>query len=187
MSDKEKSKALGGIVGGLVTGFGGPKILPTSVPIPGIQLLTTPEGFTIPVLTTTAAPAAVAGSAAGLGAAGSVAMMSGGGGDGGGSEEGDGGKSAAPEAARNAADAEKITNGHAYGKHASEFGNPSKQEFSDLVEDTMDNGQTRPLAKGRTAYWNDKNGMLVIKDPSSPDGGTAFKPVGGKSYFNNLK
>jgi hypothetical protein len=47
------------------------------------------------------------------------------------------------------------------------------------------------LKNGRTAYWNDKEKMVVIHDPSHPDGGTAFRPnqakYPGTSYFNSLQ
>ncbi len=87
-----------------------------------------------------------------------------------------------------AADADKIANGHAYGKHAKEFGNISRDQFKGLVQDTIENpSDSRPLSNGRTAYWSDSQQMVVIKNPNAADGGTAFMPTGGKAYFNNLK
>jgi len=87
----------------------------------------------------------------------------------------------------NSADAQKIADGHAFGKHAKEFGSPSKAQFKQLVEETMDSGQAKSLSNGRTGYWNATDQMVVITDPSSPDGGTAFRPVDGVNYFNNLR
>jgi RHS repeat-associated protein len=91
-------------------------------------------------------------------------------------------------AAEAAADAEKITNGHAFLKHAGEFGNITKNEFKDLVQETISNpSDARSLANGRTAYWNESEQMVVIKNPNAADGGTAFRPTAGKSYFDNLR
>jgi filamentous hemagglutinin len=45
--------------------------------------------------------------------------------------------------------------------------------------------EVKQLSNGRTAYWNDKEKMVVIHDPKSPDGGTAFRPTNGKAYFDN--
>ncbi len=46
---------------------------------------------------------------------------------------------------------------------------------------------TKQLSNGRSAYWDDASGMVVIRNPNAVDGGTAFKPTNGKSYFNNLR
>jgi hypothetical protein len=46
----------------------------------------------------------------------------------------------------------------------------------------------KQLARGRTGYWNDAEGTVVIFDPSELNGGTAFRPKNGKSYFDeNVK
>jgi hypothetical protein len=42
----------------------------------------------------------------------------------------------------------------------------------------------KKLSDGRTAYWNDKEKMVVIRDPRGADGGTAFRPRDGKVYFD---
>ncbi len=77
-----------------------------------------------------------------------------------------------------AADADQIASGHAYEKHAGEFGNPSRGQFKNMIEDTMKHPtETRQLAQGRVAYYSQNTRMLVIADPASPDGGTAFKAV----------
>jgi len=87
-----------------------------------------------------------------------------------------------------AADAERIANGHAFLKHAGEFGNISKDEFKELVQATISNpSDARSLANGRTAYWNEGEHMVVIRNPNSADGGTAFRPAAGKAYFDNLR
>lgn len=87
-----------------------------------------------------------------------------------------------------AADAEKITNGHAFLKHAGEFGGIGKNEFKQLVQETISNpSDARSLANGRTAFWNESEQMVVIKNPNAADGGTAFRPTAGKAYFDNLR
>jgi len=86
MSDGAKSEAIGNIVGGLIGGAGGPKILPETVPVPGIRFLSTPEGVVVPVLTAeevAVSATASQGAAAGLGGGGTAAMMSSSGGGGG--------------------------------------------------------------------------------------------------------
>ena len=45
---------------------------------------------------------------------------------------------------------------------------------------------TKNLDRGRTGYWDEKSGTIVIKDPKNPDGGTAFRPVEGRKYFDDL-
>lgn len=57
-----------------------------------------------------------------------------------------------------------------------------------MVQETMENpSATRSLSNGRTAYWNDSEQMVVIKNPGAADGGTAFRPTAGKAYFDNLR
>ena len=55
------------------------------------------------------------------------------------------------------------------------------------VSEDAKGSDVKQLSKGRSAYWNDQEKMVVIRDPKSPDGGTAFRPTNGKAYFNNLK
>jgi RHS repeat-associated protein len=91
----------------------------------------------------------------------------------------------AAKAAEALAIAERVTQ-HAYGKHAGEFGNITRNEFKDLVQETMANpSEVKSLSNGRTAYWNDKEQMVVIENGTAPDKSTAFRPTNGKSYFDN--
>lgn len=89
--------------------------------------------------------------------------------------------------------AEEIANGHAFGKHVierNEFGGTitTQQQFASQIENILNNpSATKPLSNGRSAYWDDASGMVVIRNPKAADGGTAFKPTNGKSYFNNLR
>jgi hypothetical protein len=54
-----------------------------------------------------------------------------------------------------------------------------------MIEGVVTTGEMRPLFRGRSAYWN--GGVVVIRDPSAPDGGTAFVPKDGYAYFKGLK
>jgi filamentous hemagglutinin len=80
-------------------------------------------------------------------------------------------------------DAQQIANGHAWPKHGGDF-----PEFAQHIDQIMANpSASKSLARGRAAFWDDKTKTVVIRDPNSPDLGTAFKPSGGKAYFDNLK
>ncbi len=84
--------------------------------------------------------------------------------------------------------ANQIANGHAFGKHAGEFGAETPEELEQAVKDALENAtESRGLSNGRTAYYDEDTNTVVIVDPSSPDGGTIFKPSGGKEYFNGLQ
>jgi len=61
----------------------------------------------------------------------------------------------------------------------------SKSDFRDLIKETIEHpSASKQLSRGRTAYWNDAKQTVVITDPASPDGGTAFRPPQGKYYFD---
>ncbi|MGN4106089.1 DUF637 domain-containing protein [Burkholderia gladioli] len=89
--------------------------------------------------------------------------------------------------------ADEIANGHAFDKHVidqNEFGGSitTQQQFANQIENILNNpSATKQLSNGRSAYWDDASGMVVIRNPNAVDGGTAFKPTNGKSYFNNLR
>jgi RHS repeat-associated protein len=84
--------------------------------------------------------------------------------------------------------ANQIANGHAFEKHAGEFGAETPEEFEQAIKDALENAtKSRELSNGRTAYYDEETNTVVITDPSSPDGGTIFKPSGGEEYFNGLQ
>jgi RHS repeat-associated protein len=84
--------------------------------------------------------------------------------------------------------ANQIANGHAFEKHAGEFGAETPEQLEQAVKDALENAtEARELSNGRTAYYDEDTNTVVIVDPSSPDGGTIFKPSGGKEYFNGLQ
>ncbi|NUS72391.1 MAG: RHS repeat-associated core domain-containing protein [Corynebacteriales bacterium] len=80
---------------------------------------------------------------------------------------------------------EEIAGGHAFVKHVvaqGEFpGIRTRPEYATMIEGVILHGERRAAAGGRTAYW--RNGVIVIRDPSSWDGGTAFVPDKGYRYF----
>jgi RHS repeat-associated protein len=82
---------------------------------------------------------------------------------------------------------EEIAGGHAFGKHVvvnGEFpGVTTRSGFAAVIEATVIDGEMRTLGGGRTAYWS--NGTVVIRDPRAADGGTAFRPRDGYSYFTD--
>lgn len=99
---------------------------------------------------------------------------------------------AAVEGALTSAEAEttasQIAGGHAFEKHVlgGEFPEIStQQEFSDHISNVLQNpSDVKPLERGRTGFWDDETGTLVVKDPTTQDGGTAFRPDLGKTYFD---
>jgi len=87
------------------------------------------------------------------------------------------------------AEAQQITNGHAWSNHKGEFPEFSTEaEFAEHIDQIMTNATaSKKLARGRGTYWDDTTRTVVIRDPNSSDIRTAFRPRGGKAYFDNLK
>jgi len=85
-------------------------------------------------------------------------------------------------------EAQAIANGHAWNDHYLEFPEVhSQEEFARLIDGVMNNAsEEKQLSNGRTVYWDTQSTTVVIKDPGDVDGGTAFRPTGGKDYFDNL-
>jgi hypothetical protein len=89
-----------------------------------------------------------------------------------------------------------IANGHAFDKHVvkrgefADLGINSRDDFAAHIDDVVSNAtgsDVRELSSGRSAYWDDSTGTVVIRDPASPDFGTAFRPVSGRLYFEGLE
>jgi RHS repeat-associated protein len=82
---------------------------------------------------------------------------------------------------------QEIAGGHAFDKHVLDLGEfpgtRTRAQFASHIEDVVLDGQLRSLGGGRTAFWRD--GTVVIRNPRSPDGGTAFRPKDGYDYFLN--
>ncbi|OCG15887.1 hypothetical protein A9G09_03940 [Gilliamella sp. wkB292] len=105
--------------------------------------------------------------------------------------------------AHNAANASKlnaklvgkeISNGHAYNKHVikqeefKDLGITTKEQFATHIENVVSNPTSfKELSGGRTAYWHEQTGTVVIRNPKAKDGGTAFRPVDKRKYFDDLK
>ena len=92
--------------------------------------------------------------------------------------------------------ADAIGRGHAFVKHVvqrGEFVNHgigTQSQFSNLIENIMQSASgadVKTLANGRTGYWDSGTGTVVIHDPHHADKGTAFRPTGGRAYFDNLQ
>jgi hypothetical protein len=83
---------------------------------------------------------------------------------------------------------DEISKGHAFDKHVIKLGEfpgvATREQFARVIRDAVMNGESRALNAGRTAYWSD--GTVVIRNPSSPDGGTTLRPKNGYDYFVGL-
>lgn len=84
--------------------------------------------------------------------------------------------------------AKEIAGGHAFAKHAAEFGFKTKEQMAAHIEKVMANpSATRELSGGRTAFLDKTSGTVVIRNPNAADGGTAFIPKNSEEYFKKLK
>ena len=88
----------------------------------------------------------------------------------------------------------EIAGGHAFEKHVlnqGEFrglGIRTRDQFASHIEDVVSNPTaSRQLSGGRSAYWQDSTGTVVIRNPRAADGGTAFQPTNGRAYFDALR
>lgn len=84
----------------------------------------------------------------------------------------------------------RIANGHAFGKHSHELGFASREKMAthiDRVITSTGPPNIKHLEHGRVAYWDTATASVVIVDPNTADGGTAFKPGRGRAYFTNLR
>jgi len=89
---------------------------------------------------------------------------------------------------RNQLAGQEIAGGHAFAKHAGEFGFTNSGQMAAHVESVMTNPSAmRNLSGGRSTFWDNATQSVVIRNPFAVDGGTVFKPTSGISYFNNLK
>ena len=88
--------------------------------------------------------------------------------------------------------ATRIAHGHAFEKHVLDQGQfpdiLTPEQFAIEVQRILDNpSASKRLARDRQAYWDEETGTVVIEEPNTTDGGTAFKPFSGKIYYENLK
>ncbi|WP_188637337.1 DUF637 domain-containing protein, partial [Halopseudomonas pertucinogena] len=89
---------------------------------------------------------------------------------------------------------QEISGGHAFEKHViqrgeyKDIGITTRDQFASHIESVVNNPSSfRQLGGGRTAYWDDVSGTVVIRNPKAVDGGTAFRPTNGKAYFEGLR
>ena len=92
---------------------------------------------------------------------------------------------------RTAEIADRIANGHAFGKHVIGKGEfpeiNSPEDFSAHIKNVMNNAdEMKALSNGRTAYWHEESETVVINDPANEDAGTAFRPPDGNHFFYNI-
>ena len=88
----------------------------------------------------------------------------------------------------------EIAGGHAFEKHVLQQGEftglgiRTRAQFAQHIENVVKNPtSTKELSSGRSAYWDQSTGTVVIRNPKASDGGTAFRPVNGRAYFDNLR
>ena len=89
---------------------------------------------------------------------------------------------------------QRIAEGHAFKKHFEkgefkDLGIKTREDFARHIDNVVakaTGSNVRNLSRGRTAYWDDATGTVVIHDPKSPDLGTAFRPAEGKRYFTDV-
>ncbi len=89
---------------------------------------------------------------------------------------------------------QEISGGHAFEKHViqqgeyKDLGITTREQFASHIESVVNNPTSfRELSGGRTAYWDNVSGTVVIRNPKAVDGGTAFRPVNGQAYFDSLR
>ncbi|WP_179108232.1 VENN motif pre-toxin domain-containing protein, partial [Rodentibacter trehalosifermentans] len=85
----------------------------------------------------------------------------------------------------------EISDGHAFSKHVvkqGEFKNISvstREQFEQHIENVVNNYTSfKELSNGRSAYWHEESGTVIIRNPKAKDGGTAFQPREGRKYFD---
>ncbi|MDF7670805.1 hypothetical protein PT276_06290 [Orbaceae bacterium ESL0721] len=88
----------------------------------------------------------------------------------------------------------EIACGHAFEKHVLQQGEfnsldiRTRKQFAAHIENIVSNPTSvKQFSGGRTAYWDQSTGTIVIRNPKTSDGGTAFRPVNGRDYFDNLR
>lgn len=65
-----------------------------------------------------------------------------------------------------------------------DLGITTREQIASHIESVVNSPTSfRELSGGRTAYWDNVSGTVVIKNPKAVDGGTAFRPVNGASLL----
>jgi hypothetical protein len=89
-------------------------------------------------------------------------------------------------------DAQRIAYGHAWQKHPTDWKNLTQDQLADLVHGMLtgdprtDAGLHVGQVPGRSSTAIYKDGILVIHDPLTGDGGTVYRPINGYDEFLRL-
>jgi len=90
---------------------------------------------------------------------------------------------------------------HAWDKHGPEFGPgrrianksfprpglTSEGELAAKVKSILDGGAGEQISNGRTKFWEDATGTIVIFNSRARDCGTAFRPNQGRRYYDRQR
>jgi len=77
---------------------------------------------------------------------------------------------------------------HAFAEHKTDYGDVTFEEFKKLAIDHIENPDAiRYGPRGRTAFWKEDMGSVLIRNEGIPDKTTMFKPNNGRKYFDTLK
>ena len=61
----------------------------------------------------------------------------------------------------------------------------TRENFEKHIEHVINNYTSfKELYNGRSAYWHEASGTVVIRNPKANDGETAFQPKDGRKYFD---
>ena len=89
---------------------------------------------------------------------------------------------------------QEISGGHSFEKHVlnqgefTSFGITTREQFASHIENVVNNPTSfKELSNGRSAFWQESTGTVVIRNPHAADGGTAFRPTNGRAYFDSLR
>lgn len=90
---------------------------------------------------------------------------------------------------------QEIAGGHAFEKHIVSQGEfpgwiRTRAQFQKHIESVIsETSDFKSLSGGRQAWWHEQSGTVVIRNPKSTDGGTAFQVElqKARTYFKDLK
>ena len=89
--------------------------------------------------------------------------------------------------------AQEIASGHAFEKHVlnqGEFaglGIRTRAQYADHIENVLNNpSSVRYTRDGRSYHLQESTGTVVVRNPNSTDGGTAFQPQNWNEYVTTL-
>lgn len=84
--------------------------------------------------------------------------------------------------------AQRIAGGHSWHQHRRDFPEvESADELAALVLSILTAPDAeRTLRRGRSAYWHELSGTIVLVSPRDPDGGTCFRPDNERRFFETV-